>query len=51
MGMDVRGEQPITEEGKYLCNNVWWWRPLAPYVCEIAPEDRRKMPVLAERRW
>ena len=38
MGMDVYGKQPTTEEGKYFCNNMWWWRPLADYVCEIAPE-------------
>ena len=38
MGMDICGKQPTTEEGKYFCNNIWWWRPLADYVCEIAPE-------------
>lgn len=38
MGMDVYGKSPTTEEGKYFCNNVWWWRPLADYVIEVAPE-------------
>lgn len=38
MGMDVYGKKPTTEEGKYFRNNVWWWRPLADYVCDVAPE-------------
>jgi hypothetical protein len=38
MGMDVCGKQPTTEHGEYFCNNVWWWRPLAEYMFEIAPE-------------
>lgn len=38
MGMDVSGKNPTTEAGAYFCNNVWWWRPLAEYCCEIAPE-------------
>ena len=38
MGMDVIGKKPTTEEGKYFRNNVWWWRPLATYVCEVAPD-------------
>lgn len=42
MGMDVYGKKPTTEEGKYFRNNVWWWRPLARYVCEIAPQTAEK---------
>jgi hypothetical protein len=38
MGMDVVGREPTTEEGEYFCNNVWFWRPLATYVCSIAPD-------------
>jgi hypothetical protein len=38
MGMDVYGTAPRSEEGKYFRNNVWWWRPLATYCCEIAPD-------------
>jgi hypothetical protein len=38
MGMDVCGKKPTTEQGEYFCNSVWWWRPLANYVCEVAPE-------------
>lgn len=38
MGMDVFGKEPRSEQGKYFRNNVWWWRPLADYCCEVAPE-------------
>ena len=38
MGMDVYGKNPINESGEYFRNNVWYWRPLAEYVCSIAPE-------------
>ena len=38
MGMDVYGKAATTEEGKYFRNNAWWWRPLASYCCEVAPE-------------
>jgi len=36
--MDVFGKNPSSEQGKYFRNNVWWWRPLADYCVEIAPE-------------
>lgn len=42
MGMDVYGSNPTNETGKYFRNNVWWWRPLATYVCEVAPEITSK---------
>src|SRR3954471_17014813 len=38
MGMDVSGKKPTSERGEYFRNNVWWCRPLADYVCEVAPE-------------
>jgi hypothetical protein len=38
MGIDVFGRNPVTKEGQYFHNTVWWWRPLADYVCQIAPE-------------
>jgi len=38
MGMDVYGKNPKNESGKYFRNNVWYWRPLAEYVCNIAPD-------------
>lgn len=37
MDMDVYGKSPASEQGKYFRNNVWFWRPLATYCCEIAP--------------
>jgi hypothetical protein len=36
--MDVYGKAPTDPKGEYFRNNVWWWRPLADYVCDIAPE-------------
>lgn len=38
MGMDLSGQFPTTEAGKYFRNNCWWWRPLATYACAVAPE-------------
>ena len=38
MGFDIYGADPGTEEGKYFRNNVWWWRPLADYCLEVAPD-------------
>jgi hypothetical protein len=38
MGMDVYGKAPTAPTGEYFRNNVWWWRPLAAYVCEGAPD-------------
>lgn len=38
MGMDVVGVEPRSERGEYFRNNVWWWRPLWDYCCEVAPE-------------
>lgn len=39
MGMDVHGKAPTTEKGGYFRNNVWWWRPLADYILEVAPRE------------
>ena len=38
MGMDVMGKNPKSERGEYFRNNVWWWRPLWDYCCEVAPD-------------
>jgi hypothetical protein len=38
MGMDVLGKNPKAPEGKLFQANVWYWHPLAEYVCSIAPE-------------
>jgi hypothetical protein len=34
MGMDVMGNNPISDRGDYFRNNVWWWRPLADYCLD-----------------
>lgn len=34
MGFDVYGKRPISQEGEYFRNNVWYWRPLWKFVCE-----------------
>jgi hypothetical protein len=44
MGMDVFGKEPTTEEGEYFRNTVTFWRPLADYVQEVAPEVRGRVP-------
>jgi len=36
MGMDVFGKKAEGEKGHYFRNNVWWWRPLWDYTCEVA---------------
>lgn len=38
MGMDVSGKKPTTEAGAYFRNNVWWWRPLWDYCCEVGSD-------------
>ena len=38
MGMDVYGIAPTSERGEYFRNNVWWWRPLWDYCCEVDSE-------------
>ena len=37
MGMDVYGNKPKNECGKYFGMNIWGWRSLATYACEVAP--------------
>jgi hypothetical protein len=41
MGMDVSGINPTDPAGEYFRNNFWWWRPLANYIVEVAPEIAR----------
>lgn len=38
MGMDVYGKNPLSSEGEYFRNNVWWWRPLWDYCCFVAED-------------
>ena len=35
MGMDVFGKNPKNETGDYFRNNVWYWRPLWDYCCQV----------------
>ena len=35
MGMDVYGKEPKNETGEYFRSNVWWWRRLWDFVCDI----------------
>jgi len=37
MGMDVYGNKPKNECGKYFGMNMSGWRSLATYACEVAP--------------
>ena len=39
MGMDVYGIEPREEKGEYFGANVWCWRPLWEYVCEVCDID------------
>ena len=39
MGMDVYGIEPYTEAGEYFRANVWMWRPLWNYVCDVCSID------------
>ena len=35
MGFDLYGTAALSAEGEYFRNNVWWWRPLWDYICDI----------------
>jgi hypothetical protein len=38
MGMDVIAKAAVSESAESFRNNVWWWRPLAQYITECAPD-------------
>ncbi len=38
MGYDLEGIKPKNKKGEYFYNNVWYWRPLWAFICEITPE-------------
>jgi hypothetical protein len=38
MGMDVYGNNPTDESGRYFRNNMGCWGYLAAYCCKVAPE-------------
>ena len=37
MGMDLDGKKPLNKAGEYFRANIWFWRPLWSYCCEISP--------------
>jgi len=38
MGFDLIGIESKNEHGEYFRNNVWWWRPLWTFICEVVSE-------------
>ena len=38
MGFTVSGIRPTANVGKSFTANVWGWRPLAQFVCKLAPD-------------
>lgn len=38
MGMDVYGLDSSNDAGEYFRANVWYWRPLWDYCCEMHPD-------------
>ena len=35
---EAKQQQEKDNPGIYFRNNVWWWRPLWDYVCEVCPD-------------
>jgi len=35
MGMDISGNNQSSVKGAYYHNNIWWWRPLWNYCCDL----------------
>jgi hypothetical protein len=35
MGFDLYGIKAINKKGEYFRNNVWGWRPLWNYICNV----------------
>jgi hypothetical protein len=38
MGVDIFGENPSNDKGQHLCLSWWWWRPMATYCVDLAPD-------------
>ena len=38
MGMDVFGKNENSETGRHFRNSWWYWRPLADFLHDIAPD-------------
>lgn len=44
MGMDVYGLSPKSETGEYFRANVWYWRPLWQYCCDVVSDLEERVP-------
>lgn len=40
MGYDLYGKKAISKKGEYFRNNVWWWRKLWEFSCNIAVKEK-----------
>lgn len=38
MGFDLVGLDPKNEKGDYFRNNIWWWRRLWWFTCEVCKD-------------
>ena len=38
MGYDLVGLNPKNEKGDYFRNNIWWWRRLWWFTCEVCKD-------------
>ena len=38
MGFDLVGLNPKNEKGDYFRNNIWWWRRLRWFTCEVCKD-------------
>ena len=38
MGFDLIGIEPKNEKGEYFRNNIWWWRRLWCFTCEVCKD-------------
>ena len=47
MGFDIYGIAATNKKGDYFRNNVWWWRPLWAYVCEVCGDFLNKEDIRA----
>ena len=36
MGYDLYGIKAKNKKGEYFRNNIWWWRPLWIFTCNVA---------------
>ena len=38
IGFDLVGLEPKNEKGEYFRNNIWWWRRLWWFTCEVCKD-------------